>query len=150
MAKACLLLPCPGLDLTVVASLADVGMTLANNDGSYAYPQFTKGLAEYRKGNFVNAVDLMGRVIAAGGVVARDAQAKAVRAMAQARLGHPEAAVADLTRATDVFSLMPGPRAGDLGGDWTGWVTAHVLLAEAQALIQLGTAVSARDKSKEP
>jgi serine/threonine protein kinase/tetratricopeptide (TPR) repeat protein len=135
MAKACLIVPCPGLDLAAVVQLTDTAVTLGKDHEYFVYFQFAKGLAEYRTGNFVNAADLMAKVIAVEGVPSRDAQANLVLAMAQSKLNHREEAAAALAKGTSIFGQMAGPQSGNLGGDWYGWIIAHALLSEAQGLI---------------
>jgi tetratricopeptide (TPR) repeat protein len=136
MAKDCLFLQCPGVELTTAAKLANSAVTRGQGDAYFAFFQFAQGLAEYRTGNFSNAVDSMVKVIAVKGWPFRDAEANAVLAMAQQRLRHKEEARAALSSGARIFAGMDAPESGDLGGVWNDWIIANALLKEAKALIE--------------
>jgi WD40 repeat protein len=57
MAKACLILPAAGIDLEAVARLADTAVTKGAGSQYHAWHELAKGLAEYRQGHFVGAMD---------------------------------------------------------------------------------------------
>jgi hypothetical protein len=134
MGKICALIPCPGIDLAAAERLAEVAVEEGSNHVYLAYFEFGKGLAEYRTGHFGNAADLMVKVLAAEGVPARGAQADAVLAMAESKLGHPDRAKSALLNGKAIFSQLPGPQGGDLGKDWFEWIITHTLLEEADSL----------------
>jgi len=134
MGKICALIPCPGIDLAAAERLAEVAVEEGSNHVYLAYFEFGKGLAEYRTGHFGNAADLMVKVLAAEGVPDRGAQADAVLAMAESKLGHPDRAKSALLNGKAIFSQLPGPQGGDLGKDWFEWIITHTLLEEADSL----------------
>jgi predicted metal-dependent hydrolase len=58
------------------------------------------------------------------------------------RLQNPLAARAALHQAAEIIRKeLPAADSVDVGRDWPGWLAAHILLREAQALIEPGTAM---------
>jgi len=101
-----------------------------------------KALADYRQGKFQDAV-------AGTSVILKDpfpytqAEATAILAMAQFRMGQTEEARATFAKLERVVGEnLPLPRSVDLGNDWKDWVIAHVLLDEARSLIAGPTSTS--------
>jgi serine/threonine protein kinase/tetratricopeptide (TPR) repeat protein len=149
MAKDCLFIPCPGIDLTAAANLAASAVARGQGDAYFAFFQFAQGLADYRTGDWSNAVTVLEKVRAEGGVGFRDAEANAVLAMAQQRLGHKEEARAALAKGAEIFAGMAAPESGDLGDVWNDWIIANALFKEAKALIE-GQAAPANGQSSSP
>ncbi len=57
--------------------------------------------------------------------------------MAQQQLKQGEAARKALAQATEVFEIrLPKPDAGDLGENWPEWLISHILLREANGLVE--------------
>jgi len=135
-AKAALLLPAKGKELDTAARLADTALKRGQQLAELPYFEFTKGLAEYRQGNFSNAIDWMRKVLAKPGVDHRDAQACLVLAIAQHQCGrHDDAVVALKKGAAIVENKLPKLEGRDFDPNWPNWIVAHVLLEEATALV---------------
>jgi tetratricopeptide (TPR) repeat protein len=140
--KVCLLLPSEGADPEFASQLADkaVALPVRHDDNILAYVQFVRCLAEYRRGNFTNAVEWARKVLASTGQdSARDAQAYSVLAMALHQLNKSEAARAALSNAIQVArTQLPSLNSPDLGGNWHDVVIADILCREAKGLIVVG------------
>jgi serine/threonine-protein kinase len=147
-AKAGLLVPEAGFDLEAACQMADQVVTLGKDSPFVYYFQLVKGLAEYRAGHFASAVNWvgksMGKPATVGGLSPawnRDVAACSVQAMAQYKLKRSDEARAALARGVAIAQTnLPQRDSGDLGEDWADWLVAHILLREAQALIEAPSA----------
>jgi serine/threonine protein kinase/Tfp pilus assembly protein PilF len=136
-AKACLLPPLAGVEQDAACRLADRAMRMSRHHGVLPWAQVTRGLADYRRGRFADAVE------AADSGLAwrpqhwnRELPAHLVRAMALSRLGRPGEARAALGRASDLYRAVVASPGGFIrGGDWPDRLIAEILLREAEALI---------------
>ncbi|MCI0540831.1 MAG: tetratricopeptide repeat protein [Verrucomicrobiales bacterium] len=137
VAKECLILPASGADLQVVAQMADRAAAVTNH---WAVPwfQFVKGLAEYRQGRFVEAVQWMNKTLTAtGDQLERDVEAYMVQAMAHHQLKQTnEARAAFVSGAEIERTKLPKLESGYLSGNWIDWIIAHALMREARAIIE--------------
>ena len=136
MAKACLILPDPAVDLEQVARLADTAITRGRWDIDSAYFALAKGLAEYRRAHFSSAADWVLKALAEPDQSSRDPQAYLVLAMAQFKSGK----LAESRAALDVGARIiqtraPRPASAGPGVDWADWIIARALLKEAKELI---------------
>jgi len=136
VAKDCLILPSSEVDLAAVAAFAETAVTRGKGETPYNFYLCAKALADYRQGKFQDAV-------AWTSVILKDpfhytqAEASAVLAMAQFRIGQTEEARATFAKLERVVGEnLPLPRSVDLGNDWKDWVIAHALLDEARSLIE--------------
>jgi hypothetical protein len=117
-------------------------------DGTLPLRQFAQGLAEYRQGQYADAIKSMGTVQMTS---ARQdlpgwsherqrnlgASALLVKAMSCFQSGQPEAARAALSEgAALVQEQLPSAESGDVGRDWPNWMAAHIFLREASTLIR--------------
>ena len=133
-AEACAVAP-SGYALEDVSQLADRAVTLGKNTGSMLH----QGLVQYRRGQFASATEWVGKVIDAGknsSDLNSDLAAYSVLAMAQQQSHHPAEARAALARAFEISRKMPQLASGDLGEDAEHWLAAHILLREANGLIE--------------
>lgn len=139
-AEVCLLVPEPGPDSEAACQFADQALRLGQNSYRVHWLHLVKGLAEYRAENFESAIDQAGRSIGQPTMVggARpDAAAYSVLAMAQHRLKHTDEARATLAKAADIVSThLLNRENANLDEYWVDWLIAHILLREAQALIE--------------
>lgn len=138
MAKDCLILPSSGVDLKAVAALADVAVTAGKKSGSYDLFQCCKALAEYRVGNYQEALKWSREPVKKAFPYSK-AEAYAVMAMAQYQLGDLSAArdaLAECDRVVTTKLAQPGQ---NLGTDWRDWIIAHALQKEATELINSKT-----------
>jgi len=137
-AEACLLMPEP--DSESARQLADRAFTLGKDSSWLYYLQLVKAMAEYRAGNFSNAVDWLGKTIgqpAFAGFPQPDAAAYATLAMAQHKLNHSDEARAALARSVDILNKkIPKLENGTLDENWIDWVSASILVREARELIE--------------
>jgi tetratricopeptide (TPR) repeat protein len=139
VAKDCLIMPSPGVDIEAAGRLAEMALSGATNSSApVAYFQFTKGLAEYRLGRFDSAAEWQQKTLnATRNPSWLEAQAFLALAMAQHQLKHPAEAGAALAKGVEVIDTkLPKLESGDLGYDWGDWIIAHVLMREAKALIE--------------
>jgi eukaryotic-like serine/threonine-protein kinase len=144
MAKVCSMLPSSGTDPDVVAKMAEAAAEADTTNRCFTYFQCSKGMAEYRRGHFTDAINYEDRAIAAvrrrpGHYFDDDTiwvDAYAVSAMAHLQLNRADAARASLAKANRAAAQLPKPGSGDIGVEWRGWIIAHILLDEATALIE--------------
>jgi tetratricopeptide (TPR) repeat protein len=141
-----LLRPAQGDDLPRAGELARLGAS-AYADGTLPWRQFAEGLAEYRQGQYAEAIKLMETVQGTGAQQNLPgwnherqrnlgASALLVKAMACSQSRQPEAARAALDQgASLVQEHLPASDSGDVGRDWPNWLMAHIFLREAKALI---------------
>jgi tetratricopeptide (TPR) repeat protein len=142
-----LLRPAEGADLQTAGELAQFAAS-AYSDGTLPWREFAQGLAEYRQGQFADAIKSMGAVQISSAQQnlpgwsferQRDLGASAllVKAMASFQSGQSEAAHAALKEGSSlVETQLPALESGDVGRDWPNWLIAHIFLREARALIR--------------
>src|SRR5262249_22591697 len=135
MAKDCLILPCPGADLTVEARWAEAAVNLCKSERARPWAQLCRGLAEYRKGNFTNAVEWMQAVLTrVGDVEPRDVEAYMVLAMAQKRLNKTDQAREALSAGIQIRDHNLRDLENDsLPDSWKDWVISEALMQEAKS-----------------
>jgi Flp pilus assembly protein TadD len=98
----------------------------------------TKGMADYRAGDFANAIDRINQGLSLGPApwywFSRDlvGTAHVFLAMAHKRLGHAEQARQALHQATP----LAAPRNSRSGGDWYDWIRLHFAYQEAERLLK--------------
>ena len=101
---------------------------------------FTKGLVEYRQGNYQGAVDWMHKTLdepLRHTDNRRYFSAYMVLAMAQYRLGQIEDAHASLARGIELEETqLPQLGSNDLGPMWQNLLHGNILMREARALIE--------------
>jgi eukaryotic-like serine/threonine-protein kinase len=134
MVGASLLIPPAAEEMTVIAKMADVAASGNTNGAAWGFNLYSVGLAQYRMGHYARAADLMRTAIPLGiGSYDRTA-AHLILAMAQFHLDKRGASRASLARAV---KALPNrlPKAGPLDEGWASWISAHILLREAKALI---------------
>jgi len=147
IAGLALLIPASGDELNRALEMADAAATAADADGCLGLRQFSKGLADYRRGQFTNSIVWMDKALATAEQRNlpgwshelernRKTAANLVEAMAFFQLHNLPPARAALDRATDLIEKqLPAGNSLDIGWDWPGWITAHILSREARALI---------------
>jgi hypothetical protein len=135
MAKDCLILPVPGMDLARVGDLAQRALTQGANQPALPFFQVCKAMAEYRQGHFESAAEWAKK--ASGSPIPYSAaESFAVLSLAQWRMQQYEEARASIARCEAVVEKsLPKLESGNLGDDWRDWIITHVWLAEAKSLI---------------
>jgi eukaryotic-like serine/threonine-protein kinase len=138
MAKDCLLLPDAGADLSVASAWTATAVSLGKDSGDLPWFQFARSLAEYRQGHFAGAVDWAQKALShAGDDLNRDVEAYLVLAMAQHRSQQVEQASVSFAKGVElVEKSLPKLESNNLEDGWLDWLIAHILLREAQALIE--------------
>jgi tetratricopeptide (TPR) repeat protein len=148
IAKACLLLPMTGEDLTTASRMADTAVTVGKDHRFLASFQLAKGLAEYRQGRFASALEWTEKALAkAGNNDQRDAQCYVVLAIAHHRSSQTNEALVALGKAVEIVEPKP-PRieSGDLTDEWPHRLISQILLREAKTLIGGVSGVSVPEK----
>ncbi len=137
-ARAALLRPAEGDDLKLAGELLD--RVLKDKDTArLRWRQLTKGLAEYRRGQFQSAIDWAEKSRQGPPETPADhleAQGLLVLAIAHHRLGQTDRC-AELLAPAAKFTVekLPKPGSGPLGETWPDWIISHALYREAARLI---------------
>jgi serine/threonine protein kinase/tetratricopeptide (TPR) repeat protein len=136
-AKASLLLPVAGADLTAAAKLVEKVISASQDHPWLAYFQFAEGLAEYRRGRFNEAVEWTKKALARPGVFLRDVQAQMVLAMAYQQVHQADQARAELSKGEAIaITKLSKAGSGDFGENYHDWLIAQILMREAASLIE--------------
>jgi tetratricopeptide (TPR) repeat protein len=137
-ARASLLLPAEGEDLKLATELVD-RMLADTNPTRLRWRQLTKGLAEYRRGEFKSAIEWLEKSRKSPPETPTphlEAQTLLLLAMAQDRLGEVDQARTFLADAQKIIDgQLPKPASGSLSEAWPDWIIAHALHREAEGLI---------------
>ena len=148
ISKLSLLIPAEGTELRTAAKLADAAGAAEYREIGLGPRQLAKGLSEYRQGNFAVAIGWMDKALATCAQQDlpgwnherernRSAMAQAVQAMAHQHLKRSAEARTSLTNAAQIVQTrFPQLASGDVGREWQEWLTAHILLREAQGLVE--------------
>jgi tetratricopeptide (TPR) repeat protein len=142
-AKTCLLLPDAVSDLRPVLQISERNVTGTQQHWGYRSLMMNRGMAEYRAGNFANAIDWLNQSLSLRPAPwywwsrYMDATAHAFLAMAHHRLGHAEQAREALHQATRVMD----PRNEKNGvnepqADWYDWMRLEIARKEAERLLK--------------
>jgi hypothetical protein len=139
--RAALLRSVEGDDLKLTTELLD--RVLKDKDTARRrWRQLTKGLAEYRGGQFASAVDWLEKSRQGppeSPAEHLEAQALLVLAMAHARLGQNHRARELFAPAAKIaMEKLPKAGSGTLGETWPDWIMSHALLREATGVIAPG------------
>jgi serine/threonine protein kinase len=144
LAKACLLAPLPDADRDAAVKLADLALTGSTVINDVVQAQLGKALAEFRLGHHAEAISFAQKVIDAGSAPGRStfssageaSAAYAIQAAAKFKLDQVNEARAAMQRANDALNVAwLSPQRTDLGELWRDVVIAHVLVREAENLI---------------
>jgi tetratricopeptide (TPR) repeat protein len=133
-AKSCSLVPNAVTDFSRVEKLANRAIVGTEQHSNYRSLALTKGLTDYRAGNFASAAEWLRRCQpnAAGGP--RDALAFAALAMAQYRLGHTDKANAALDAARAI--VADKTQNPDRDTNWLEWTHCQIVAGEAASLLK--------------
>ncbi|HLH56029.1 MAG TPA: protein kinase [Verrucomicrobiae bacterium] len=132
MAKDCLILPPAEADLPAINQMTDTALRAGKQHWAWVYFQNAKGLAEFRMGQFTNAINRMQAVVKVAGDPRREVEAYSVLAMAHQQMHHLEEAQAALQKANEVFQ-REFPEINKFSDpDWNDQLLAQALLLEAK------------------
>jgi WD40 repeat protein/serine/threonine protein kinase len=138
-AKTCLLMPDAVRDLQPVLKLADVALTGTEAHGDYRWFLLARGMADYRAGRFVEAIDRLKKVLSPSIIVNlyRDTMAHLFLAMAHQKLGKSDEARSALDRARElVAQKFPKPDGVGLDDSWDDWLRCQIVLREAEKVVE--------------
>jgi tetratricopeptide (TPR) repeat protein len=137
-AKTCLLRPGAVSDIRPVRQLADRAITGTEQHKFYRYFLLTKAMADYRAGDFLNAIARVNKSLSMG----HDARysgsrnpcvpgtAYSLLAMAHHQLGH----AIEARQALDQATQLMGPKYGVT--DWLNWLGFRLVYREAEELLR--------------
>ena len=146
--KVCLLLPASEQILTRLRPLADIltnaldtrNSIVSRNPHFAAWSCFSMSLVNYRQGNDKSAAAWAARCLSSPRKnPAREASARIILAMVEHRAGQEGRAAALLDQISPPViehSEPPLSYGDDNTGSWHAWLTARILLREAEALIR--------------
>jgi serine/threonine protein kinase/tetratricopeptide (TPR) repeat protein len=133
MTKASLILPASDEEMKVIAQMADVAVGGSTNDPDFGHNVFAKGFAEYRLGNYKNALKFLRQADAMDIGPFYRTEAYLLLAMARSRLGRVEDSTESFKDAADELKTQLVPKGGLDSYGWNDWITIHVLAREALA-----------------
>jgi WD40 repeat protein len=145
VAKTCLLATDAGVDRAHVVKVADSALAAKAPHALLKWFHLTRGMADYRQGEFARAVDRLRLSLSPGTEVAyRDSTAYLLLAMAQQRLGRVKDARESMARARVVAEeRFPKVDRGQLlGADWSDWLRFQIVRREAEELVKPPAGVS--------
>ena len=135
-AKACLILPRSAADYLIISNWAQIAVSPTSPDVMRPCAQSTMGHAEYDLGHFAEAVEWEQKSASTAPFPVRDVQTYCILAMAHHQLRHTAEARAALAKAAEITrTKLPPLDSGRAIQDWWDYLLAHMLLREAQALI---------------
>jgi serine/threonine protein kinase len=133
--KDSLVLPHSDMDMNAVDAMVNTALNASAWHSEGGWFQLTKGMAEYRKGNFDGALVWL-RMINLGRQPYLDAETLLMMAMASQRANHPAEAVAALNQATTVIETqLTRIVDGDVNAFWVDRIIADSLLHEARSVL---------------
>jgi len=134
VAKDCLMVPIPSIDLNAAAAVADFAVQF----GRRPRDEFVKSLADYRQGYYRESAERLEKLLTqARRDLHLDIQARVVLAMVYHHLRRTDEAQAALAGAIALADKwLPKLDEPDLGDDPPNCVWAYALFKEANALLQ--------------
>jgi serine/threonine protein kinase/tetratricopeptide (TPR) repeat protein len=122
--------------LSTASDLADLAVERGTNDARIALFELAKALADYRQGRFSTAADWARKAQLSDSIPETQVAAAAVLAMSQWQLQQADQALRTLSDAITLSQTrLPAFESGDLGGNWSEWLIARILMREAGSLI---------------
>jgi hypothetical protein len=137
MAKDCLIHPAAGVDLKAVAVMAKVAVTEGKGSSYYHYFQCCEAMAEYRLGNYSEALN-WAKGSAAANYPDTQAEANAIIALSQYKLGAVKAAQQALNDCHQLVDQKLPKIGQDLGPNYRDWIIIHAWQTEADAIVNPG------------
>jgi hypothetical protein len=135
VAKACLVASL--LESNLEAAVEIARKSVADPDHWVMdYSKMTRGLAEYRSGNYQGAQDWCQKALEQPVTWHVEANACLVLAMSEFRLGQTQGVRRALDRAAVILEAAAANfTSGSLGKDWHDWLFSEALQEEAEAII---------------
>jgi tetratricopeptide (TPR) repeat protein len=126
-----------GADWEEVAMLADRALAKAAENDHWVMPwaHIAKGLAEYRRGNYADAIEWSDMALTSGSATVHSVAVPAnfVKAVAHAHLNEPKKAEMALAAAKKAQAAETPPSKN--GPQWNDWYMGEVMLREAEATL---------------
>jgi eukaryotic-like serine/threonine-protein kinase len=135
MVKACLIVPANADEMMTLSKMINIAASVSTNSDNWGCNDFSKGLAEYRLGNYADATNWLEKVLPADIGSSRRAEAYFILAMADCRLGESAAGRDFFARGAKKVNELPP--AGHLEEDWNDWIILHILQRQAEALMPM-------------
>ncbi len=135
LAKVCLMLPPPRSDLEAINKFVVTAVAAGDTQADWTQTRFVRGLAEYRRGHFDDALRWLQRVADKTDPPTREVQIHAALAMTQFQLKQPDAARIALAAAVKTADKDLRKVSEGLKPDWVDWLMAYQLIHEASALM---------------
>ncbi len=139
-ARAALLLPVEGDEVKHAVEMADRALKAPGTDHR-RWRQLTKGLAEFRSGQFESAIkslELSQQGPPDAPAEHLEAQALLVLAMAHQRTGQTDKARELLEQADKIIAeKLPKGDSGAIGENWPDWIITHALRREADGHLRV-------------
>jgi hypothetical protein len=110
-----------------------------------------KGLAEYRQGRFLSAIECINKTLTeTGKEFVRDVQAYAVLAMAHHQLKQTDEAHTAFAKGAEIERMkLAKLESGYLGENWLDWILAHAFMREAKEIMRDETKITAKSEPKQ-
>jgi serine/threonine protein kinase/tetratricopeptide (TPR) repeat protein len=140
-AKDCLIVSNAMVDLTAVGKLAERAVRNGKEHQYFCWFAGTESLAEFRQSRFESAASWAQKALNATDSKVYPkylnlvAEVLPVLAMAQYNLKHADEARETLRRGNQILETK-FPTVDSTGGLWNDWIIAHVLMKQAEELIQ--------------
>jgi serine/threonine protein kinase/Flp pilus assembly protein TadD len=138
IARTCLLAPDAVGNLAPLLQLAERAVSGTQHHRGYSNFLLSKGMADYRAGDFAHAIDRLNQTLSLQGKLwdlsdpYREATAHVFLAMAHQRLGHTDQA----RQALDEARRGAPDRTRSLGPTLNGWLRFRIVLPEAERLVK--------------
>jgi serine/threonine protein kinase len=134
MVIASLILPATDDEMKTISKMADVALGGDTNSDKYGYNLLAKGFAEFRLGHYKGAVKILREAEPMDIGSTCRTEAYFILAMARFKLNRLDDSRESYTNAMNHLKTKLAPE-GDLDEQWNHWITAHILMREATALI---------------
>jgi len=144
--KDSLVLPSPDLDLNAVDTLVNTALQEGAHHSELGWFQLVKGMAEYRKGNFEAAFDVL-RSINPRSNLSLEAEIQLVMAMSARRSEHPAEALEAFNHANNLIRQLRPIVEDEVNACWVDRIIVEKLQRETRSLMsdEEGEIPGARD-----
>jgi len=135
MVDVSLILPPSERELATIATMAEIAGHADTNSDTWGFSLLAMGFADYRGGHYATAADRLQKMIPLDVGLHCRTEAHLLLTMAQFQLGQRAESRAALGAATEAVNHQL-PKTDHLSVEWNHWIIIHVLMREAEALIE--------------